>query len=120
MAAEWTTWTNAFTYWENGPSDAFAASELSFAWSVPAVGQAAGLAFALASLAMTLYAGGGGGAVASVSATVFAGISILLEIKAVASPAAKAESSLAAMDAIIGGVDVACFVWDASTIAAGN
>lgn len=86
---------------------------------MPRAGQAAALAFSLAGLAIILYAGSGGDAVVRVGATVFAGISILQEIKALASRVEKAGSSLGATDAILGGLDVACFVWDASTILAG-
>jgi hypothetical protein len=120
VSAEWTSMTNAFTYWVNGPVDQWAGAQLTFAWSVPAVAQAASFAFAIASLAMTFDAGRGGGLVASVSATVLAGVSCLLEVKAAAAPLDKAESSLGVIDALIGALDVSCFTWDAATLHTGN
>jgi len=58
--------------------------------------------------------------VARVSATVFAGISVLLEVKAASTPVEKGEASLGTMDALIGAMDGSCFIWDASTPLAEN
>jgi hypothetical protein len=72
--------------------------------------QASALAFAIAGLVMALCAANGGGPVASTSATIFAGVSLLLTIRAASSEADEFEAALGAMDALVGALDVSSFL----------
>ncbi len=90
--SNWTSWADAFGYWENGLSDSYAAGQLTAAWSDVKVSdfafgaQAASFAFALEGSAMEFYAQHGGGMLATISGIVLGMISVLLEIPGLLKP----------------------------------
>jgi hypothetical protein len=100
----WTSWANAFAYWEGGPSNEYAAIQLTVAWSNPQLSQAASFAFALLSFTMASYGGAGGGMSATNSAVVLDAVSVLLELASLKKPAGLAQD-LSTMDLTIAGFD---------------
>jgi hypothetical protein len=104
----WTSWVSAFSYWEAGPSDEFAAMALSGAWGAPSFSQTASFAFALAALAMGWYGESTpGGMIASDGSVVLTGVSVALELKASTEGASGEEpGTVKLMDAAIVCMDV--------------
>jgi hypothetical protein len=115
-----TNWGNAVTYWEAGPPNELAGIELLVAWKSQPVAQATSFAFSLASLDLEWDSKVGGGMLASVTATVFAFVSSLLEFKASSCALAEATAGLGIMDAVIVGLDTASPIWDTTYLPAGN
>jgi hypothetical protein len=110
VSADWSSWGNAISYWESGPSNEWAATVLSVSWKTPGIALPAAFAFAMASLGMTWYAGHGGGLLSSVSATVFAGVSWLLALRA--SSVVDDIPGLAQVDGAIQVADFLTIIWD--------
>jgi hypothetical protein len=81
----WESWTSAFSYWESGVSNEWAAVALSGAWGMPTTGDALAFVFALTGLVLGWYGESmGGGMIASDGSLVFAVVSVAIEAREVA------------------------------------
>ncbi len=106
QASNWTSWANAFSYWELGTSSVYAARQLHSSWNDVQVSdiawgaQAAAFAFSMLSVALAFIAEDGGGMIATDSAIVRAAVSVLLEIPGLAKP-----SPSRTLDIVIFGLD---------------
>jgi hypothetical protein len=115
----WTSWLNAFAYWEAGPSNEWAAIALSGAWGEPQVGQVVALAFAVVALGMGWAAANGAGMIATDGSIVCAATSLVI------SYAASKESPLASPPGVkmLNGasylMDGGALVWDISELRSG-
>jgi hypothetical protein len=114
LSAEWSSWSSAFNYFAQGPTDDVAATQVLIAWGNPESSQFASLAVALLALVMDWFSDESGGPVATVSAAVLAMISLSLDVKSDGTPGVKEVSQLKAIDGIILGIDGFAFVWAAT------
>jgi hypothetical protein len=122
MSGEWQSWGNAISYWEAGPSNEYAATVLSVSPEVtPPLALGAAWAFAGVSLCMELYAQSAAESsakIASVSATVAAGISFVFGVTA--KPFVAKYPPLYMMDNVVMVADGVCFGYDAVQLAEGK
>ncbi len=104
----WTSWTDAFSYWEGGTSTTYAAQQLSSAWSDTSVSsfvflsQAASFGFALEGIALEAIGQIDHDMLASDSGVVLAAVSFVLEIPALVKP-----GPIKSLDLAIFGMDLA-------------
>jgi hypothetical protein len=128
--ASWTSWANAFAYWETGISDAYAFSALKDAWMTAEspvwvfAAQATSFAFALLGTAFTVFANYENGnhdptdgQGASDAALILAGVSLVFEFIALKQPyKTKSDKTL---DVVIFALDLSTFGIAGAELSAG-
>jgi hypothetical protein len=121
LSAEWNSWTDAASYWESGPSNQYAAIELSLAWKAPPVASAVSFAFSIMALVMDwvgAHLTGFDAEVSAVCALVMAVISLATEWYANTASDSGPTALLKSMDTVVAIADTVALIGGGAVLAA--